>query len=72
MKKLLQHLSHVPRVARVLPLALLAGCPATTEDHKGHDHNSHGHEVGEEPGELRGGESTESHDGHDHGEEGGK
>ena len=72
MKQLPHHQSHVPRVAWILPLALLAGCPSTSDDHEGHDHDSHGHEVGEEPGEHHGNESTETHEGHDHDEEGSK
>ncbi len=70
MKKLLHHLSHLPRVAWILPLALLAGCPSGSEDDEGHEHDSNGHEAGEHPDEDHGDESEESHEGHDHDGEG--
>ena len=72
MKTPLHYLSHVPRIAWILSLALLAGCPSNSDDHEGHEHDSHGHEAGEESDEHHGDASTESHEGHDHDEEGSK
>ena len=69
MKTLLPRLSSLPRVAWLLPLALLAGCPSSSDDHEGHEHDSHGHEAGEHPDEDHGDESEESHKGHDHDKE---
>jgi len=41
----------------VLSFAFLLGCPSGNDEHKGHDHDSHGHESGE-------------HEGHDHDDDG--
>ena len=68
MKNQPHRFSLFPRAAWLLPLALLIGCPSSPDDHEGHEHDSHGHEVGEESDEHHGDESTESHEGHDHDE----
>ena len=72
MKTLLNRFSHLPRAAWLLPLALLMGCPPSSDEHEGHEHDSHGHEAGAETEEHHGGDSTEDHEGHDHDEEGSK
>lgn len=70
MKTLLNRFSPILRAALLLPLALLIGCPSGSDDHEGHEHDSHGHEAGEESEEHHGDESADDHEGHDHDEEG--
>ena len=65
MKTLLDRFPKLPRAAWLLPLALLIGCPSSSDDHEGHEHDSHGHEADEHHAD----ESTEDHEGHDHDEE---
>ena len=66
MKTLLDRFPKLPRAALLLPLALLIGCPSSSDDHEGHEHDSHGHEADEHHGD----ESAEGHEGHDHDAEG--
>ena len=72
MKTLLHRLSSLSRAAWILPLALLMGCPSSSDDHEGHEHDSHGHEASEHPDGNHGDETEESHEGHDHDGEGSK
>ena len=66
MKTLLDRFPKLPRAALLLPLALLIGCPSSSDDHEGHEHDSHGHEADEHHGD----ESAAGHEGHDHDAEG--
>lgn len=66
MKTLLDRFPKLPRAAWLLPLALLIGCPSSSDDHEGHEHDSHGHEAGEHSDEHHEGESAEGHEGDDH------
>jgi hypothetical protein len=68
MKSLHHYLSHLPRTAWILSLALLAGCPSNSDDHSGHEHDGHGHEAGEHSDAHSGDEDAEGHEGHDHDE----
>lgn len=72
MKTLENRLHFLPRTAWLLPLLLLLGCPSSSDDHEGHEHDSHGHEAGEESDEHHEDETTGGHEGHDHDEEGSK
>lgn len=56
----------------VLPFAFLLGCPSGNDEHKGHDHDSQGHESGEHEGHDHDDDDNheaESGDGHGHDEE---
>ena len=70
MKTPLNRLPRPLRAAWLLPLALLIGCSSSSEDHDGHERDSHAHEAGEGSEEHHGEESGEDHAGHDHDEEG--
>lgn len=70
MKTPLNRLPRPLRAAWLLPLALLIGCPSSSDDHEGHEHDSHSHEAGEGSEEHHGDEPGEDHAGHDHDEEG--
>lgn len=70
MTTLLHRFPKLTRAAWLLPLALLIGCPSGSDDHQGHDHDSHRHEAGEDPEQHHGDESEDSHAGHAHDKEG--
>ena len=70
MKTPLNRLSRPLRAAWLLPLALLIGCPSSSDDHDDHEHDSHSHQAGEGSEEHHGDESGEDHAGHDHDKEG--
>ena len=49
-----------------LSLALLMGCPPSSDGHEGHQHDSHGHEAGEHSDGDHVDEPENGHEGHDH------